>query len=96
MVSWRNADLSMAQYTWDQYIGDAAIRAIGLVQEITGSEKINTLGFCVGGTILATALAPKTAQVRTFLGFGRGHKPAAPPVVSFTDAQGWKKRQRFE
>jgi polyhydroxyalkanoate synthase len=68
VVSWRNADDSMRQFTWDQYIEDAAIRAIGVVQEITGSEKINTLGFCVGGTILSTALAVLAA---------RAEKPAA-------------------
>ena len=42
-----------ATTTWDDYIEDAAIKAIDVVQEITGSEQINTLGFCVGGTILA-------------------------------------------
>ena len=50
VMSWRNADESLAQTTWDQYIEDAAIRAIGLVREITGSKQVNTLGFCVGGT----------------------------------------------
>ena len=49
VVSWRNADDSMARCTWDQYIEDAAIRAIEVVQEITGAKTINTLGFCVGG-----------------------------------------------
>lgn len=68
VVSWRNADESIKNFTWDQYIEDAVIRAIGLVQEISGSEQINTLGFCVGGTILATALAVLAA---------RGEKPAA-------------------
>jgi polyhydroxyalkanoate synthase subunit PhaC len=68
VVSWRNADDSIKHYTWDQYIEDAAIRAIGLVQEITGSDKINTLGFCVGGTILSTALSVLAA---------RGQRPAA-------------------
>ena len=68
VVSWRNADESVKNCTWDQYIEDAVIRAIGLVQEISGSAKINTLGFCIGGTILATALAVLAA---------RGEKPAA-------------------
>ena len=68
VVSWRNPDASMAQKTWDDYIEHAAIKAINVVQEITGAETINTLGFCVGGTILATALAVLAA---------RGEKPAA-------------------
>jgi polyhydroxyalkanoate synthase len=52
----------MAQFTWDQYIEDAAIRAVQLVQEITGEDTLNALGFCVGGTILATALAVLAAR----------------------------------
>jgi polyhydroxyalkanoate synthase subunit PhaC len=62
VVSWRNPDASMAKFTWDQYIEDAAIRAIQLVQEITGEDKLNALGFCVGGTILSTALAVLAAR----------------------------------
>ena len=68
VLSWRNPDDSMAHNTWDDYIEQAAIKAISVVQEISGSEKINTLGFCVGGTILGTALAVLAA---------RGEKPAA-------------------
>ncbi len=67
VVSWRNPDESMAGKTWDDYIEDGAIRAIEVVQEITGAKTINTLGFCVGGTILATALAVLAA---------RGEQPA--------------------
>ena len=75
VLSWRNAGDSMDQFTWDQYIEDAAIRAIGLVQEISGSKQINTLGFCVGGTILATALSVLAA---------RGTKPAASMTLLTT------------
>ncbi|WP_249931150.1 class I poly(R)-hydroxyalkanoic acid synthase [Ramlibacter sp. 2FC] len=62
VVSWRNPDRSLATKTWDDYIEDAAIRAIHLVQEISGAPQINTLGFCVGGTILGTALAVLAAR----------------------------------
>jgi polyhydroxyalkanoate synthase len=64
VVSWRNPDAGMAGCTWDQYIEDGAIRAIDVVQEIARSSEINTLGFCVGGTILATALAVLAARRR--------------------------------
>ena len=67
VVSWRNPDASLADRTWDDYIEHAAIRAIQVVQDITGAKTINTLGFCVGGTILATALAVLAA---------RGQQPA--------------------
>ena len=75
VISWRNPDTSMAQFTWDRYIEGAAIRAIGLVREISGAEKINTLGFCVGGTILSTALAVLAA---------RGQRPAASMTLLTT------------
>ncbi len=67
VVSWRNPDASLAAKTWDDYIADGAIKAIEVVQEITGAPTINTLGFCVGGTILSTALAVLAA---------RGQQPA--------------------
>jgi polyhydroxyalkanoate synthase len=68
VLSWKNAKEDIAQRTWDDYIEHAAIKAIALVQEIGGSPQINTLGFCIGGTILATALAVLAA---------RGEQPAA-------------------
>ena len=81
VVSWRNPDESMAQKTWDDYIENAAIQAITTVQAITGAPKINALGFCVGGTILSTALAVLAA---------RGEKPVASAtflttLINFTD-----------
>jgi polyhydroxyalkanoate synthase len=68
VVSWRNPDASLAARTWDDYIENAAIRAIREVQAISGQRQIDTLGFCVGGTILATALGVLAA---------RGEQPAA-------------------
>ncbi len=78
VVSWRNADESMSQLTWDDYIEEAAIKAIHVVQDIARVEQINTLGFCIGGTILGTALAVLAA---------RGEQPAASLTLltSFLD-----------
>lgn len=73
VVSWRNPDESMGQKTWDDYIEDAAIKAIHTVQDITDAKTLNALGFCVGGTILGTALAvlaqrgEKPVESATFL-----------------------------
>ena len=75
VVSWRNPDAGCVHWTWDDYIGQAAIRAIEVVREIAGTDTINTLGFCVGGTILATALAVMAA---------RGEQPAASVTLLTT------------
>jgi polyhydroxyalkanoate synthase len=81
LVSWRNPDESMRNTTWDDYIGKGALRAIETVQEIAKSKEINALGFCVGGTILSTAIAVLAA---------RGEKPVASTtllttLIDFTD-----------
>ena len=62
VISWRNPDESLANKTWDDYIEGAVLTAIAKVQEITGAPKINTLGFCVGGTMLTNALAVLAAR----------------------------------
>ena len=81
VVSWRNPDVSMATATWDDYIEQAVIKAIAVTQEISASPTINALGFCVGGTMLGTALAVLAA---------RGKKPVASAtfltsLLDFTD-----------
>src|SRR6266702_978758 len=62
LISWRNADASIAYKTWDDYIGEGVLTAIDTVSKISGREQINTLGFCVGGTMLAAALAVAAAR----------------------------------
>ncbi len=62
VVSWRNPDESLVDKTWDDYIEEGPITAISVVQAISGAKTINTLGFCVGGTLLSTALAVLAAR----------------------------------
>ena len=68
MVSWRNPDQTMGNITWDDYVEQGAIEALGVTRAISGQDRVNVFGFCVGGTIAATALAVEAA---------RGRKPAA-------------------
>ena len=75
VVSWRNPDATLSKKTWDNYIEDAAIKAIAVTRDITGAKLINALGFCVGGTILASALAVLAA---------RGEKPVASATLLTT------------
>jgi polyhydroxyalkanoate synthase len=78
VVSWRNPDDTLANKTWDDYIEHAVIRAIGVTRDISGSPTINALGFCVGGTMLGTALGVLAA---------RGEKPvdSATFLTTFLD-----------
>jgi len=72
LISWRNPDAAMANVTWDDYVGDGALKAIEVVREIAATPRINALGFCVGGTILGTALAVLAA---------RGEQPVASATL---------------
>jgi len=68
MVSWTNPGKALATTTWDDYVEQGVIAAIRIVQEVSGQDKLNMFGFCVGGTIVSTALAVLAA---------RGQHPAA-------------------
>jgi len=62
LVSWKNPDATMTKVTWDDYVGDGVIKAIEVVKDIGGTDQINVLGFCVGGTLTSTALAVLAAR----------------------------------
>ena len=57
IVSWRNVDADMGHLTWDDYLEKGVMQAIDVALAITKADRVNTLGFCVGGTLLASALA---------------------------------------
>lgn len=62
MVSWRNVPPELGTLTWDDYVERGALTALRVAGEIAGSKTVNALGFCVGGTILASALAVLAAR----------------------------------
>ena len=52
----------MAHATWDDYIEHVVLKAIEVTQSVAASKTINALGFCVGGTLLSTALGVLAAK----------------------------------
>jgi polyhydroxyalkanoate synthase subunit PhaC len=62
MISWRNVPEALGQLTWDDYLEQGVLAALDVVKAIARSPQVNTLGFCVGGTLLACALAVLTAR----------------------------------
>ncbi len=62
MVSWRNVGPEQGARTWDDYLEMGVLEALRCAREITGADRVNALGFCVGGTLLGTALAVLAAR----------------------------------
>jgi poly[(R)-3-hydroxyalkanoate] polymerase subunit PhaC len=62
VVSWRNVTADLGHLTWDDYIQKGVLQALEAARAISGAEKVNALGFCVGGTMLGVALAVAAAK----------------------------------
>jgi len=57
VMSWVNPDKRLAEKTFEDYMKEGILEAAAVTSEICGGEKINVLGYCVGGTLLGTTLA---------------------------------------
>ncbi len=68
VMSWRNPDASLGHLTWDDYVEQGVIEAMRVVRAVAAGKDgtVNTLGFCVGGTLLANALAVMKARGEDF------------------------------
>ena len=62
LVSWRNAGPEQDSLTWDDYLEHGVLKAIEVAGAIGRSDQVNALGFCIGGTLLASALAVCAAR----------------------------------
>jgi polyhydroxyalkanoate synthase subunit PhaC len=62
MLSWRNITADVGHLTWDDYLRLGVMQAIDVAQDVTGAHDVNALGFCVGGTLLASAVAVMKAN----------------------------------
>ncbi len=57
LISWRNPDASMEHITLEDYLRLGPLAAIEVVKAISGAPRVNLVGYCIGGTLLAITLA---------------------------------------
>ncbi|HEX4928784.1 MAG TPA: alpha/beta fold hydrolase, partial [Burkholderiales bacterium] len=57
MVSWRNVGAEQAHLGWDDYLELGVFAALRVARAIAQADKVNALGFCVGGTLLGAGLS---------------------------------------
>jgi polyhydroxyalkanoate synthase len=57
LISWRNPDASMQRLRMDDYVRSGPLAAMQVTKSITGSSKVNLLGYCIGGTMLSLVLS---------------------------------------
>src|SRR4030081_2858641 len=57
VISWVNPDKSLGAKTFDDYMKEGPLAAMDVIEQITGELKVHTMGYCVGGTLLASTLA---------------------------------------
>ena len=64
VISWVNPDKTLGSKTWFDYMKEGPLAAMDVIEKATGEMKVHTLGYCVGGTMLATTLAWLAEQRR--------------------------------
>jgi polyhydroxyalkanoate synthase len=57
VISWVNPDKRLGAKTWEDYMKQGPLTAMDAIERATGEMKVHTMGYCVGGTLLATTLA---------------------------------------
>src|SRR5258705_298114 len=57
VISWVNPDKSLGAKTFDDYMKEGPLAAMDAIEQATGELKVHTMGYCVGGTLLASTLA---------------------------------------
>ena len=93
LVSWANPDEKLANKTFENYMREGILAAADAVSRATQIDKINVLGYCVGGTLLGTTLAWLAARGQdrfrsaTFLAAQMDFSKAGDLLVFIDDAQ---------
>ena len=57
MISWVNPDENLAQKNFEDYMTEGYLAALDAIEKATGEREVNAIGYCLGGTLLASTLA---------------------------------------
>ena len=57
VISWVNPDKELGSKTFEDYMKEGPLAAMDVIEKATGEMKVHTVGYCVGGTLLASTLA---------------------------------------
>ena len=57
VISWINPDERYSDIGFDTYLEEGVLVATDVVEQITGENEFNAIGYCLGGTLLSTTLA---------------------------------------
>jgi polyhydroxyalkanoate synthase len=62
VVSWVNPDEKLAAKSFEQYMREGVLAALDAIETATGENKVDSIGYCVGGTLLSITLAYLAAK----------------------------------
>jgi polyhydroxyalkanoate synthase len=80
MISWVNPDKELANLRFDDYMLEGVFTALDNIEQATGERDVNAIGYCLGGTLLASSLAYMDAK-------GDDRIKSATFLVTLTDFQ---------
>ena len=93
IVSWVNPGPELKDKTFEDYIRDGMFEAIDAVEAATGEREVDTIGYCIGGTMLATGLSlmakkgDKRVKSATFFTAQADFKEAGDLALFVDDSQ---------
>jgi polyhydroxyalkanoate synthase subunit PhaC len=62
VISWVNPDAKLARKSFEDYMREGLLAALDVIEKATSERHVSAMGYCVGGTLLATTLAFLASQ----------------------------------
>jgi polyhydroxyalkanoate synthase len=92
-ISWKNPDQSVLDLDWEDYMTQGPLDALRVIKAITGAERVNTIGYCIGGIMQQVTLAymaatgDQTANSTTYLATHQDFSDAGDIAVFLSEPE---------